>query len=65
MNMKEINGLNKAELQSKALECKKKIAELRFEKASGRLLDPSQNSKKRKELARILTRYNQLLAQGN
>ena len=58
--MNELLKLNKIELEKKALECKRKIVEMRFDIASGKLNDTSAPKKIRKELARILTCYNKV-----
>jgi ribosomal protein L29 len=60
--MNDLLKLNKVELEKKALECKKKMAQMRFDIASGKLVDTSAPKKMKKELARILTCYNQLKA---
>jgi ribosomal protein L29 len=54
--------LNALELRQKAFELKKRLAETRFDKATGRLLDSSAPRKMRRELARVLTRESQLKA---
>ena len=56
----EILKLNAVELRHKALELKKRLAESRFDKATGKLIDTSAPRKMRRELARILTRESQL-----
>jgi len=52
--------LNLVELQAKAVDLKKKLAQLRFDKATGKLVDTSSPRKLRKEVARILTRVSQV-----
>lgn len=56
----EILQMNEVELREKAEGLRKRIAELRFDKATGRLLDASAPRKTKKELARILTRQRQV-----
>lgn len=56
----EILKMNVVELRQKALELKKRLAESRFDKATGKLIDTAQPKKMRRELARILTRETQL-----
>jgi ribosomal protein L29 len=58
----DISNLNLIELQGKAVELKKRLAELRFEKATGKLIDTSVPSKTKRELARVLTRVSQVVA---
>lgn|GEM_PF-4009249 len=58
----EILKLNAVELRQKAVDLKKRLAESRFNKATGKLLDTSAPKKMRRELARILTRESQLKA---
>lgn len=59
----EIEKLNAVELRQKAAELKKRMAETRFDKATGKLIDTSAPKKMRRELAKILTRESQLKAQ--
>lgn len=56
----EILKLNVVELRQKALELKKRLAESRFDKATGKLIDTAAPRKMRRELARLLTRETQL-----
>jgi len=56
----EILKLNAVEIRQKAAELKKRLAEARFDKATGKLIDSSSPKKMRRELARILTRETQL-----
>ncbi len=58
----EILKLNAVELRQKALELKKRLAEVRFDKATGKLIDTSSPRKMRRELARVLTRESQISA---
>lgn len=58
----DISKLNALELRQKALELKKRLAEFRFDKATGKLLDTAAPKKTRRELARILTRESQVTA---
>lgn len=57
-----LENLNLAELRTQATELRRKIAELRFDKASGKLLDTSLPQKRRKELARVLTQQQKIEA---
>lgn len=57
---KEIFKLNAMELRQKTLELKKRLVEMRFDKATGKLIDSSLPNKMKKELARVLTRQSQL-----
>lgn len=56
----EILKLNVVELREKAVELKKKIAIMRFDKATGKVIDTSTPRKTKRELARVLTRERQL-----
>lgn len=56
----DILKLNTVELRQKALELKKRLAELRFEKATGKLIDTGMPGKTRRELARVLTRETEI-----
>jgi ribosomal protein L29 len=56
----DIVKMNVVELREKAVELKKKIAHMRFDKATGKIIDTSSPRKVRRELARILTRESQL-----
>jgi ribosomal protein L29 len=56
----DILKLNAIEIRQKAAELKKRLAESRFDKATGKLIDTSAPKKMRRELARILTRETQL-----
>jgi ribosomal protein L29 len=56
----DIVKMNVVELREKAVELKKKIAHMRFDKATGKLIDTSSPRKVKRELARILTRESQL-----
>ena len=58
----DIQKMNLVELRGKAVDLKKRLAELRFEKATGKLIDTSVPMKTKRELARILTRENQVKA---
>ncbi len=58
----EILKMNAVELRQKALEIKKRLAETRFDKATGKLIDSSSPKKLRRELARVLTREGQISA---
>lgn len=58
----EFLNLNAMELRQKTLEFKKRLVELRFDKATGKLIDSSLPNKMKKELARVLTRQSQLSA---
>ncbi len=56
----ELIKLNALELRQKAADLKKRMAEARFDKATGKLVDTSSAKKMRRELARVLTRESQL-----
>jgi large subunit ribosomal protein L29 len=58
----EIFKLNSIELRQKAAELKKRLAEVRFDRATGKLVDTAAPRKMRRELARVLTRERQLKA---
>lgn len=56
----EIGKMNVVELRQKAVELKKRLAETRFDKATGKIIDTSAPKKMRRELARVLTRERQI-----
>lgn len=58
----DISKMNLIELRGRAVELKKRLAELRFEKATGKLIDTSVPSKTKRELARVLTRERHVVA---
>lgn len=58
----EIVKMNAVELRQRASEIKKRLAEARFDKATGRLINTSEPKKLRRELARVLTREGQISA---
>ncbi len=58
----EIVKMNAVELRQKAVELKKRLAEMRFDKACGKMIDTAAPKKMRRELARVLTRESQLSA---
>jgi ribosomal protein L29 len=58
----DILKMNTVELRTKAAELKKKLAEARFDKATGKLIDTTVPQKLRKDLARVLTRQSQVKA---
>lgn len=58
--MADILKMNAVELRQKTLEFKKRLAEMRFEKATGKLIDTSAPRKLRRELARVLTRETEI-----
>jgi len=60
----DISKMNLIELRGRAVELKKRLAELRFEKATGKLIDTTVPSKTKKELARVLTRESHVVAEG-
>lgn len=62
--MSDIIKMNAVELRQKALELKKKLAETRFDKATGKLIDTAAPKKLRRELARVLTRETQVALEG-
>ena len=59
--MKEILSMNAVELRDKSIELKRRLAELKFDKATGKLIDTASPAKLRRELARVLTRSSQLI----
>ena len=56
----ELLNLNALELRQKAADLKRRLAESRFDRATGKLVDTSAPRKMRRELARVLTRESQL-----
>lgn len=56
----DILKMNVVELRQKAVDLKRKLAETRFDKATGKLIDTSAPKKMRRQLARILTRERQI-----
>jgi ribosomal protein L29 len=60
--MESLQKLNMTELRNSVVELRRKLAEIRFDKASGKLVDTSVPRKKRKELARVLTQKQKLEA---
>jgi ribosomal protein L29 len=56
----EILQMNAVELRQKATELKKRLAETRFDKATGKLIDTTAPKKMRRDLARVLTRERQI-----
>ena len=58
--VKDILKLNVVELRGQALDLKKKLAQLRFDKATGKLVDTTVPGKVKKDIARILTRESQI-----
>jgi ribosomal protein L29 len=56
----EILKMNAVELRQRAIELKKQLAEARFNKATGKLIDTSAPRKMRRDLARVLTREAQI-----
>ena len=59
----EILNLNAVELRERVLELKKRLVEMRFDKATGKLIDTAMPAKMKRELARVLTRLSQIAAQ--
>lgn len=59
---KDLEKMNVIELRQEALELKKRLAHMRFEKATGKLIDTSAPSKIKRQLARVLTKETQLAA---
>lgn len=55
MRIDEIRNLSVAELNSKVLELKKELFELRFQQATGQLEKPKQMRDVKKTIARIKT----------
>ncbi|MCA9507485.1 MAG: 50S ribosomal protein L29 [Myxococcales bacterium] len=56
----DIAKMGIVELRNTAVELKKKLAQMRFDKATGKLLDSSAPCKTKRELARVLTKESQL-----
>lgn len=54
--------MNMVELRQKTLDLKKRLVEMRFDKATGKLVDSSLPKKLKKELARVMTRQSQMTA---
>jgi len=59
---KELLKLNALQLQQKAGELKKKLTQIRFDKATGKIIDTAYPSKTKKEIARVLTQLNAIKA---
>lgn len=60
MEYKELAGLSQTELKEKQVALQKELAMLRFDKVSGKVLDTAAPNKKRRELAKVLTRMSEL-----
>lgn len=58
--MTNFSKLNLVELKQQVVDLKKKLAEMRFDKATGKLIDSSSIGKAKKDLARVLTKINQV-----
>jgi|HubBroStandDraft_4_1064222.scaffolds.fasta_scaffold64331_3 ribosomal protein L29 len=58
----EILKLNAVELRQRVLDLKRRLVEMRFDKATGKLVDTSLPAKVKKELARVLGRLSQVSA---
>jgi len=58
MKIKEINKLNKDEMNSKLNSLKKDLFNFRFRKINGQLEDPAKVSTIKKDVAKLLTRLN-------
>ncbi len=55
MKLKELKALSVSELNKVETDLRKELMNVRFDHAVGKLLDTAAPSKKRKELARVLT----------
>lgn len=60
MRYKEIAGLSQTELKERGDTLRKELVLDRFDKASGKLLNSAAPRLKRKELAQVLTRLNEI-----
>ena len=58
MKKKEINKLNKNEIEKNIEKLKKDLFNFRFRKINNQIEDPSKISKIRKDIAKILTKLN-------
>jgi len=59
MKAKELKQLSLKQLEARLIESRKKLQELRFKLAAGKLKNPHQVSQTKKDIARILTFINQ------
>ena len=59
MKAKELKQLSLKQLETKLIEYRKKLQDLRFKLAAGKLKNPHQVSQTKKDIARILTFINQ------
>lgn len=60
MKYKEIAGMGQTELRDRLESLRKELVLDRFDKASGKLLNTAAPRLKRKELAQVLTRLNEI-----
>lgn len=60
MGYKEIAGLGQAQLKEHHDGLRKELLMMRFDKASGKLLDTTAPRRKRKELAQVMTRMTEI-----
>ena len=60
MGYKEITGLSQAKLKEHHDALRTELLMLRFDKASGKVLDSSTPKKKRRELAQVMTRMTEI-----
>ena len=60
MKYKEIAGMSQSELRDRRDSLRKELVLDRFDKASGKLLNTAAPRQKRKELAKVLTRLNEI-----
>ena len=60
MGYKEISGLGQAQLKEHHDALRKELLMMRFDKASGKLLDTTSPRRKRKELAQVMTRMTEI-----
>ncbi len=59
MKAKELRELSLSQLSEKLFQARKKLQEMRFSLASGRLKNPHKIKETKKEIARILTLINE------
>ena len=59
----DISKMNAIELSRVAVELKKGFAQMRFDKATGKLMDTSAPKKQRRKLAQVLTKISEVARQ--
>lgn len=60
MAYKDITGLTQAQLNEKKDALRKELLMMRFDKASGKVLDTTAPRKMRREIAQVMTRLTEL-----